>query len=138
MFDDLTSLIGVGEVIGVVVMAILYVKSRLPKETIEQQTKLIDALNKRLDNLEGENKELHKQHVDNQKAIADLQGQIKVYKELPLQDIAKSLKALENIPQEFEKVTEKSTKQILDAVTNIKTQHVEQQTVNHETVKNKE
>lgn len=138
MFDDLTSLIGVGEVIGVVVMAILYVKSRLPKETIEQQTKLIDALNKRLDNLEGENKELHKQHVDNQKAIADLQGQIKVYKELPLQDIAKSLKALENIPQEFEKVTERSTKQILDAVTNVKTQHVEQQTVNHETVKNKE
>ncbi len=138
MFDDLTSLIGVGEVIGVVVMAILYVKSRLPKETIEQQTKLIDALNKLLDNLEGENKELHKQHVDNQKAIADLQGQIKVYKELPLQDIAKSLKTLENIPQEFEKVTEKSTKQILDAVTNVKTQHVGHQTVEYETVKNKE
>ena len=41
-------------------MAILYVKSRLPKETIEQQTKLIDALESVSINLEGENKELHK------------------------------------------------------------------------------
>lgn len=138
MFDDLTSLIGVGEVIGVVVMAILYVKSRLPKETIEQQTKLIAALESRINAMEADNKEQLRKHVENEKAIADLQGQIKVYKELPLQDIAKSLKALENIPQEFEKISEKSTRQILDAVTNVKTQHVEQQTVHHETVKNKE
>lgn len=135
--NDVTSLVGLAEIAGVVVLAILYIKSKIPKETIDQQTKLIDALEKRITNLESDAKELHAQHVENEKTIADLQGQIKVYKELPLQDIAKSLKALERIPHEFQKVSEKSTEQILNAVTNVRTQHVTHQTVDTETVKHK-
>lgn len=135
--NDVTSLVGLAEIAGVVVLAILYIKSKIPKETIDQQTKLIDALEKRITNLESDAKELHAQHVENEKTIADLQGQIKVYKELPLQDIAKSLKVLERIPHEFQKVSEKSTEQILNAVTNVRTQHVTHQTVDTETVKHK-
>lgn len=136
-FNDFNDVIGFAEIIGAIAIAFIYIRSRIPKETIEQQTKLIEALNGRLDSLDAENKEMHRQHVENQKAIADLQGQIKVYKELPLQDIAKSLKALENLPTEFEKMSEKSAKNIIEAIGNIKNQHVENQTVNRETVNTK-
>lgn len=125
------------ELIVGIMLAILYIKSRLPKETIEQQTKLITALEGRIKTMEDENKEQLKKHIENEKAIAELQGQIKVYKELPLQDIAKSLKALENLPQEFEKITKANGDRILEAVGNIKVQNVGQQNVEHETVTNK-
>lgn len=148
MFNDVNDLVGIAEVAGVIVMSILYIKSRLPKETIENQGKLIAALQNRLEESIRENKDnlekyreaekiMAEKHLQNEKAIADLQGQIKVYKELPLQDIAKSLKALEGIPHEFEKVTENSTKKILEAITNVKTQHVTHQTVDTETVNHK-
>lgn len=123
------------EIIVGVMLAILYIKSRLPKETIDQQTKLIAALEGRIGVMELDNKEQMKKHIENERAIADLQGQIKVYKELPLQDIARSLKALEGIPAEFEKVTQHSTKQILDAVANkTTTEHVTDRVVDKETV----
>lgn len=125
------------ELIVGIMLAVLYIKSRLPKETIDQQTKLITALEGRIKAMEDESKEQLKKHIENEKAIADLQGQIKVYKELPLQDIAKSLKALENLPAEFEKITQSNSKKILDAVGNIKVQNVGQQNVEHETVANK-
>ncbi len=127
-------LIGV-ELVAGVLLAILYIKSRLPKETIEQQTKLISALEGRVNMMEQENKILLGKHIENEKAIATLEGQIKVYKELPLQDIAKSLKALENIPSEFERIGDKNRDQIINAVKNINVQHVKNQTVEHETVK---
>ena len=122
------------EIIVGVLLGILYIKSRLPKETIEQQTKLIAALEGRIKTMEDDNKILLRKHVENEKAIAMLEGQIKVYKELPLQDIAKSLKALENIPTEFEKITKINTDKILGAITNVQVQHVKTQNVDHETV----
>lgn len=131
---NLTGLVVTVEIIVGVLLGILYIKSRLPKETIEQQTKLIAALEGRIKTMEDDNKVLLGKHVENEKAIAMLEGQIKVYKELPLQDIAKSLKALESIPTEFEKITKQNTDKILGAVTNIKVQHVKTQNVDHETV----
>lgn len=131
---NLTGLVVTVEIIVGVLLGILYIKSRLPKETIEQQTKLIAALEGRIKTMEDDNKILLGKHVENEKAIAMLEGQIKVYKELPLQDIAKSLKALESIPTEFEKITKQNTDKILGAVTNIKVQHVKTQNVDHETV----
>ena len=104
------------EIIVGVLLGVLYIKSRLPKETIEQQTKLIDALEKRLATMEAEHKDLLTKHVENEKKIATLEGQIKVYKELPLQDIAKSLKALENIPTEFERITKSNNDKIMEAL----------------------
>lgn len=44
--------------------------------------------------LESERDEARQQHLDNQKAIANLQGQLKTYKEIPLQRIDKSLSLL--------------------------------------------
>ena len=129
-------LISVEVVVGIM-LAVLYIKSRLPKETIDQQTKLIAALEGRIKTMEDENKEQLKKHIENEKAIAALQGQIAVYKELPLQDIAKSLKALENLPREFEKITQANGDRILEAVSNITVQNVSQQNVEHETVSSK-
>ena len=126
------------EIIVGAMLAFLYIKSRLPKETIEQQSKVIAALEKRIDTMEFESKEQLKKHIENEKAIADLQGQIKVYKELPLQDIAKSLKALESLPHEFERITQANGEKILAAVSNISVQNVGQQNVEHETVGAKE
>lgn len=126
------------EIIVGALLAFLYIKSRLPKETIEQQTKLIAALEGRIKTMEDENKEQLKKHIENEKAIAALQGQIAVYKELPLQDIAKSLKALENLPHEFKRITQANGEKILEAVSNILVQNVEQQNVGHETVNSKD
>ncbi len=126
------------EIIVGAMLAFLYIKSRLPKETIEQQTKVIAALEKRIEVMEFEYKEQLKKHIENEKAIAALQGQIAVYKELPLQDIAKSLKALENLPHEFERITQANGEKILKAVSNISVQNVGQQNVEHETVGAKE
>jgi uncharacterized membrane-anchored protein YhcB (DUF1043 family) len=126
------------ELIVGIMLAVLYIKSRLPKETIDQQTKLITALEGRIKTMEDENKEQLKKHIENEKAIAELQGQIKVYKELPLQDIAKSLKALENLPSEFERITKDNGEKILKAVSNISVQNVGHQNVEHETVASKD
>lgn len=133
---NIAGLVVTVEIIVGILLAVLYIKSRLPKETIEQQTKLIDALEKRLATMEAEHKDLLTKHVENEKKIATLEGQIQVYKELPLQDIAKSLKALENIPVEFERITNKYNKQIMQAISNVKVQNVSHQNVKEEVVNN--
>jgi hypothetical protein len=113
--------IGAEIVVGVV-LAALFIRSRIPKETIAQQGELIKALTQR-------QQELLDAHVVNEKAIAELQGQIKVYKELPLQQIANSLKMLETLPAEFERISNKSQEHIIQSVQNIAEQHVDNQTV---------
>lgn len=136
--DEYRILLSVGEAIAILGIAFIYIRSRIPKQTIEEQGKLITALQLRIENLDTENKLMYQKHIDNEKAIADLQGQIKVYKELPLKDIAMSLKVLEGIPGEFERITNSHTTEILRAVSNIKVQRVGTQTVEHEKVMNKE
>jgi 16S rRNA C1402 (ribose-2'-O) methylase RsmI len=131
---ELQALIFSVEIIVGALLAFLYIKSRLPKQTIEEQSKVIAALEKRIETMEFESKERLKKQIEDGKAIAALQGQIAVYKELPLQDIAKSLKALENIPQEFERISKSNTEQVLSAIQNVDVQNVKQQTVEHETV----
>ena len=63
------------EVVVAAVLAYMYVRSRVPQQTIDEQTKLINVLNGRLDTLAGE------------------------------KEIAKSLKALEVLPTEFKKIS---------------------------------
>lgn len=84
-------------IIGYIALAIgsvLTLFSRIPKQTIANQKDLIDTYEKRLKTLEDQGKEDKKQHIENVKAIAELQGQIKVYKELPLQDMALAMKEM--------------------------------------------
>lgn len=95
------------EVMAAIFLAMLYVKSRIPKQTIEQQSQLISALKDRVDTLEAA-------HTSNQKAIGTLEGQIKVYKELPLQEIAKSLQVLETLPADMQKMHKESNKELIN------------------------
>lgn len=134
MTNHLNIIILVSEIALAIGLAVIYIKARIPKETIKQQGELIAALQQRQILMEEENGQLRHSHVENQKAIADLQGQIKVYKELPLQDIAKSLKALEGLPKEFERITNANGDRIMDSISHVTVQTVENQTVNKETV----
>lgn len=68
--------------------AILVLKSRIPKITIDNLVQLNDTYEKRIKALEEEIGTFNSQHLENVKAIADLQGQVKVYKDLPLQELA--------------------------------------------------
>lgn len=120
--QDIQIVIIGAEIIAGVIITALFVRSRIPKETIEQQGKLIEALTQR-------QKELLDAHVMNEKAISELQGQIKVYKELPLQQIANSLKMLETLPAEFEKISNKSQEKIIQSFQNVTEQHVDNQTI---------
>lgn len=85
-------------IIGYIIAAglgIAAVFSRVPKQTIRNQKDLIASYEKRLGDIERQREEDHanyvNERVENAKAIADLQGQIKVYKELPLQQMAKAM-----------------------------------------------
>lgn len=58
------------------------------------KTDNLNDLKERVDILEKERDEARKQHLENQKAIANLEGQLATYKEIPLKSIAKSLDEL--------------------------------------------
>jgi len=51
-------------------LAFLYIKSRLPKQTIEEQSKVIAALEKRIETMEFESKDRLKKQIEDGKAIA--------------------------------------------------------------------
>lgn len=104
-------------------------RSRTITSVVENQKELIAALQSRLDLMQGENAELNSKHVENEKAIAELQGQIKVYKELPLQDIASSLKALESLPIKFKEASDNNTSRVLNAIQHVSVQTVDKQVV---------
>lgn len=120
------------EILAAVALAGIYIRSRIPKMTIEQQGQLITAMQGRLDELVESNKALYKQHLENERAIADLQGQIKVYKEIPLQDIAKSLAALEGLPKEVDRIVAAHANDIKSVVSHVDTQNVKKQFIGSE------
>lgn len=91
---DLVTLTGY---VALALGGMLTVFSRIPKETIRNQKDLIDTYEKRLKALEDQKEEDHKTQLENVKAIADLQGQIKVYKELPLQQMAEAMTAISDV-----------------------------------------
>jgi hypothetical protein len=136
--ENINFIVITAEVILGVALAIVYIRSQLPKQTIKQQGELITALQQRQEEQLKENKELRDAHAQSERAIADLQGQIKVYKELPLKEIAESLQILERMPEQFNNMQKENTKAILGAFTNIQQQNVKHQTVEHEHIKNKE
>lgn len=58
------------------------------------KTDNLKDLKERVEILEKEREESRQQHIENQKAIANLEGQLATYKEIPLKSIAKSLDEL--------------------------------------------
>lgn len=86
----------IGYIVGVG-GGILALFSRIPKQTITNQKELIDTYEKRITALEQQKEEDHKTQLENVRAIADLQGQIKVYKELPLQEMARAMQEISEV-----------------------------------------
>jgi len=101
-----------------IVSSVLAIRSQLPKQTIQNQKELIETYEKRLKALEDQALEDKKQHIENVKAIADLQGQIKVYKEIPLQQIADSMKELANTNKQI--LARLHTEEVTETVKTIK------------------
>ena len=75
-----------GYIIGVA-GAITIVFSRTKTENLKD-------LKERVDMLEKDREESRAQHLENQKAIANLEGQLSTYKEIPLKSIATSLEQI--------------------------------------------
>lgn len=138
-----TSIIGY---IAFIAGAALAVFSRIPKQTITNYVELSTAQEKRIDALEKQAKVDRQNHMENIKAIADLQGQIKVYKELPLQEMAKAMQDI----SEVNKLIAASNQQILKTLESSviiaaddrsdllhPTQNIQQQTVETQVIKSK-
>lgn len=118
-----------------VISSIFYLRSQLPKQTIQNQKELIETYEKRLKALEDQAEQDKKQHIENVKAIAELQGQIKVYKELPLQEIAKAIESNRQILLSLQSsaiIASEGRSTLLHP-----TQVVEKQTVETQVIKNK-
>ena len=105
---------------SLVVSSIIVIFSRVPKQTIQDQRELINTLQEqraadkeqsdaRIKALEDQHDEDTKMHFENAKAIADLQGQVKIYKELALQDMAKSMTAIAETNQKILELLSTST-----------------------------
>lgn len=71
------------EVIIAIVLAILYIRSRLPEQTIKSYKQLSEANEIRI-------KQLEDDHKKNQAEISELRGQVTVLKDVPLRDISES------------------------------------------------
>lgn len=132
--------------VSLAVGSILALFSRIPKQTITNYEQLSVAQEKRIAVLEEQSKVDHKNHLENIKAIADLQGQIKVYKELPLREMAKAMQDI----SDGNKAIAESNRQILISLQSSAmiasedrstllhpTQVVEKQTVETQVIKNK-
>lgn len=90
-----------------------YGKSRAPQQTIKQLEQLSGAYEKRIKALEDDLKDSHRVQLENVAAISDLQGQVKVYKELPLQQLADGIKEVVGIS----KTNAESNQKILEVLT---------------------
>jgi hypothetical protein len=75
-----------------IVATYLIIKTRVPQQTIENQRQLIDTYEKRINALEDELKANHRIQLDNIAAISELQGQVKIYKELPWKELTDGIK----------------------------------------------
>jgi hypothetical protein len=94
--------------------ALLYFRTRIPQQNVTQLTALTATYEKRITALEEEIKGYHKTSIENAKALADLQGQIKVYKELPLRELADGIKTVADSNDEILQTLKKSAL-VLDA-----------------------
>ena len=98
------------------------------------KTDNLKDLKERVAILENEREQARQQHMENQKAIANLEGQLKTYKEIPLKQIAASLSELSISNNRILDALEKGN--IISA--NIRSQHVDNQHVDSLTVEHKE
>lgn len=72
-------------------------KDGTTKATIQSQKDLIDTLSTQVT-------QLRTLHIENEKAIAELKGQVSVYKELPLSELSNSMRELAKAQSEILKL----------------------------------
>lgn len=73
----------IAEIIIAIILSILYIRSRLPEQTIKSYKQLSEANEIRI-------KQLEDDHKKNQAEINELRGQVTVLKDVPLRDISHS------------------------------------------------
>lgn len=78
---QLEGLVVIASVVGII-FALL--KTGTTKATIQSQKELIETLTIQVN-------ELRNLHIENEKAISELQGQVSVYKEIPLNQLSASM-----------------------------------------------
>lgn len=89
--------------IGLIGGTLVYFRSRIPQQNVANLTALTNTYEKRIRALEDELKDNHKVQLQNISAISDLQGQVKVYKELPLQELATGITKVSDSIKEVSK-----------------------------------
>jgi hypothetical protein len=135
--------------ITLVIGAIAYIKSTTRKVNDTASTELISNLTKlrEIDREEFNNrlKSLEAQHVEDAKLLANMQGQIATYKEIPLERLAKAMEAMA-VDTRANAVSNSAILDTLkrsaliaatdrDVLTSPKNQTIAEQTVEHQTIK---
>lgn len=87
-------------IVGVAALVWAIFKNQTVRATIVSQKELIDTLTAQVS-------ELRTLHIENEKAISRLSGQVEVYKELPLTQIANSMESIAKNQQEIIRILKK-------------------------------
>lgn len=99
--------------IGLIGGILVYTRSRIPQQTVKNLQALVDTYEKRIKLLEDDLASNHEIQLKNVAAIGELQGQVKVYKELPLRELADSISKLIILTKD----NAKSNSKILEVLT---------------------
>lgn len=91
----------IAEVFTALVIAYFFIKSRLPKQTIEQQKQLIEALEGRVKDLEKETSDCMRHHYENEDKIKKLQQRIDNTIDIPLSAIAEHMEKTNTILEQL-------------------------------------
>lgn len=90
-------------IVGITAVVWAVFKNQTVRATIASQKELIETLTTQV-------AELRTLHIENEKAIARLSGQVEVYKELPLTKIANSMESIANNQEKIIKILKNGDK----------------------------
>ena len=135
MNSTISLAITVSGYISLVVGAVLVLMSKV-------KTDNLNDLKERVEILEKEREDAREQHIENQRAISNLEGQLNTYKEIPLKSIASSLEALPKIVDSNSQILETLKGSAVIAATDRSqlvnsSQHIKNQVVDNQTVRSK-
>ena len=157
MNQHLSTAITISGYISLVVGAVFVLMSKVKTDNLNDLKQRVDILEKELQftrverdkeketyrkDLNEEIKTRQEMHLQNQKSISNLEGQLATYKEIPLKSIASSLQALPNLLDSNNQILETLKNNTIiaatdrDALVN-SNQTIESQIVEHQTIKEK-
>lgn len=122
MYFNLNTYLNLLSLVAMAVVAFYVVRSKVKDENLRDLKERVDILEHKLE-------DAHKQHVENQKAISNLEGQLQTYKEIPLKQIANSLTELSASNGQILAVLQSSA--AISAEKDLKSQKIDTQTAEH-------